>query len=81
MFSLGGAEVYQEHVRLVWNFYWKYFLMDITYLRNFRMIEHFRAEIQNFQNDLILNFRLKFLFSQSIEFSEYFSKEAPFYGL
>ena len=81
MFSLGGAEVYQEHVRLSWNLYWRYFLMDTTYRSNFSMIGHFRAEIHNFQNDLFLNFDLKILFSRRTDFAEYFFQKASFYGL
>ena len=79
MFLLGGAEVYQEHVRLSSKFNSRYFLMSTTYHRHFRLIERFRAEIQNFQNDLLLNFNLKFLFSQSIDFSECFLKRSPFF--
>ena len=81
MFLLGGPKVYQEHVRLSWNFYWRYFLMSTTYRRNLSLIERFRAEIQIFQNDLLLNFHLKFLFCPDIDFAEIFFVNAPFYGL
>ena len=81
MYLLGGAKVYQEHVCLSWNFYWIYFLMSTTYRRNFRLVERFRAEIQNFQNDLFSNFVLKFLIYRYIDFAENFFSKAPFYGL
>ena len=81
MFLLGGPKVYQEHVRLSWNFYWRYFLINNTYGKNFRLIKRSRVEIQIFQNDLFLNFVPKFLFCPDIDFAEIFFVKAPFYGL
>ena len=81
MFLLGGAKVYQEHVRLSLKLNWRYFLMSTIYRRNFRLIERFHAEIQNFQNDSFWNFELKFLFYRYTDFAETSFEKAPLYGL
>ena len=53
--------------------------MRITYRRSFRLIGHFRAENQHFQNDSFFsNFDFKFLFNQSIDFAEYFFRITNF---